>query len=383
MKKMFVYYFVGTFFFWFSQYIYVPILPAYLKELGCSLSMIGIILGSYGVSQFLLRIPLGFWSDRKKVFKPFILAGIGSCGLSCLGFALFPSPWVYLWARALSGVGAAFWVIFTVFFASFFSHGESSKAMGQLVFCMSGALLVSTFFGGWLAEHYGYRSPFWIGAIGALISLVSFMWIKEKKVEVQTYRMTLKKLRQITVSPELIAISLAGAGLYFNSFATTYGFVPILAVNLGSNKTQLGVLTALNFAAYSLASFFIGTKSLKLVTERLVVILAFLFIAMTSLALPLVSNLPVLYLNQIIHGAGRGIAYSILMGSVLRLVSSDERATAMGIFQSIYSFGIFTGPIVGGWVGSLWGVDWIFIVSGVFTLMVIPLLWKMKISRRD
>jgi MFS family permease len=88
-------------------------------------------------------------------------------------------------------------------------------------------------------------------------------------------------------------------------------------------------------------------------------------------------------LNQLIHGTGRGIAYSILMGSVLRLVSSDERATAMGIFQSIYSFGIFTGPIVGGWVGSVWAVDGIFVVSGVFTLMVIPLLWKMKISRRD
>ncbi len=345
--------------------------------------MIGMILGSYGVSQFFLRIPLGFWSDRKKVFKPFLLAGIGCCALSCLGFALFPSPWVYLWARALAGVAAAFWVIFTVFFASFFPDGDTSKAMGQLVFCMAAALLVSTIFGGWLAEHYGYRSPFWIGTIGALISLVSLLWIKEEKVEVETSRITLKKLRQMTASPELIAISFAGAGLYFNSFATTYGFVPILAVHLGSNKTQLGILIALNLGAYSLASFFIGTKSLKWVTERFVVISAFLLIAMTSLTLPLASNLSLLYLNQIIHGIGRGMAYALLMGSALRVVSSAERATAMGIFQSIYSIGIFTGPIVGGWVGSLWGVDGIFIVSGLLALVVIPLLWKMKISRRD
>jgi MFS family permease len=110
--------------------------------------------------------------------------------------------------------------------------------------------------------------------------------------------------------------------------------------------------------------------------------IAFQLIALTSLALPFVSNLFLLYVNQIVHGIGRGIAYSILMGFVLRLVSSDERATAMGIFQSIYSIGIFTGPIVGGWVGSFWGVDGIFIVSGVITLMVIPLLWKMKIGRR-
>lgn len=378
IKKLF--FFSGTFFFWFSQYIYVPILPAYLKEFGCPLSTIGIILGSYGVSQFLLRIPLGIWSDRKKVFKPFILAGIGCCGLSCLGFALLPSPWFYLGARTLSGVGAAFWVIFTVFFASYFSAEESSKAMGQLVFCMSGALLVSSVLGGWLAEHYGYRAPFLIGAVGAFISLVSFIWIEEKKAETETSRVTLRKLLQITTSPGLIAVSLAGAGLYFNSFVTTYGFVPILAVHLGSNKTQLGLLTTFNLAAYSMASFLVGTRFLKLVSERFVVILAFLLIGMTSLTLPFVFNLTLLYLNQIIHGIGRGFAYSILMGSVLGMVSSDERATAMGIFQSIYSFGIFTGPMLGGWVGGFWGIDGIFVISGISSLLVIPFLWKMKIG---
>jgi MFS family permease len=383
MRKFLFRYFVGTFFFWFSQYVYIPILPAYLKELGCSLSMIGLVLGSYGISQFLLRIPLGFWADRKKVFKPFVLVGVACCGLSCLGFALFPSPWFYLGARMLSGVSASFWVIFTVFFASYFSERESSKAMGRLVFCMSGALLVSTVLGGWIAEHYGYRAPFWIGGIGALISLVSLVRIEEKKVVGETSRMTLKKGLQIAASPGLIAISLAGAVLYFNTFATTYGFVPILAVNLGSNKTQLGLLLALNLASYSLSSLLVGTKLLNPFSERLVVVIAFQFIAITALALPFVSNLFLLYVNQIVHGIGRGFAYSILMGFVFRLVSSDERATAMGVFQSIYSLGIFTGPIVGGWVGSFWGVNGIFVMSGVFTLTAIPLLWRMKIARGD
>lgn len=375
MEKSF--FLIGTFFFWFSQYIYVPILPAYLKELGCSLSMIGIILGSYGVSQFLFRIPLGIWSDQKKIFKPFILVGIGCCGVSCLGFALFPFPWFYFGARALSGVGAAFWVIFTVFFTTYFSEKESSKAMGQLVFCMSGSLLVSTVLGGWITENYGNRAPFWIGAIGASLSLGFFIWIQEKKTEIQISKITLKKLLQVATSPGLITISLAGAGLYFNAFVTTYGFVPILGVHLGANKTQLGLLTALNFAAYSLSSFWVGTRLLKSLSERFIVILAFLLIGMTSLALPLAHNLTILYLNQIIHGIGRGFAYSILLGFVLR-ISSDRRATAMGIFQSIYSLGIFTGPMLGGWVGSFWGIDGIFIISGIPIFMVIPLLWKIK-----
>ena len=380
MRKSIVRYFIGTFFFWFSQYVYVPILPPYLKELGCSLSMIGIILGSYGISQFFLRIPLGFLSDRKKIFKPFVLIGVGCAGLSCVGFALFSSAW-FLWgARTLSGVAASFWVIFTVLFASFFSEEKSSKAMGQLVFCMSGATLVSTALGGWLAEHYGFKAPFWVGAIGALISIFAFTGIKEKKAEVKPSALTFRKGLQSAASPLMITISLIGAVLFFNSFATNYGFVPILAVRLGSNKTQLGHLVALNLAAYSLSSLFVGTKLLNLLSERFVVIKGFLIIAITSLTLPLVSSLSVLYLNQIINGLGKGFAYSILMGLVFRLVSSDERATAMGIFQSIYSLGIFTGPLLGGWVGSHWGLDGIFIISGVAVLLTVPPLWRMKIS---
>lgn len=381
MKNLLVRYFIGTFFFWFSLYIYVPILPPYLKELGYSLSMIGIILGSYGISQFLLRIPLGFWSDRKKIFKPFVLIGVGCVGLSCLGFALFSSTWFLLGARTLSGVGASFWVIFTVLFASYFPEGESSKAMGKLVFCMSGATLVSTGLGGWLAEHYGYKAPFWVGAIGALISLFAFIGIREKKVEVKPSALTFRKGLQSAASPGIIMISLIGAVLFFNSFATNFGFVPVLAVQLGSNKTQLGLLIALNLASYSLSSLFVGTKLLNLLSERFVVIKGFLIIAITSLTLPLVSNLSVLYLNQIINGFGRGFAYSILMGLVFRLVSSDERATAMGLFQSIYSLGMFTGPLLGGWVGSHWGIDGIFIISGVSTLLAVPPLWKMKMGR--
>jgi MFS family permease len=68
------------------------------------------------------------------------------------------------------------------------------------------------------------------------------------------------------------------------------------------------------------------------------------------------------------------------MGLVFRLVPVNEKATAMGVFQSIYSLGIFSGPLVGGWVGGVWGIDGIFIISGACTLFAIPFLWKLKVS---
>lgn len=49
--------------FWLSMYTYVPILALYAQRLGASYDMVGIIIGSYGLTQLLLRLPIGIASD--------------------------------------------------------------------------------------------------------------------------------------------------------------------------------------------------------------------------------------------------------------------------------------------------------------------------------
>ncbi|HRR91658.1 MAG TPA: MFS transporter, partial [bacterium] len=73
MKTKHTYFFISTFLFWVSLYLYVPILSPYAENLGSSLQMIGFIVGSYGFTQFILRIPLGIWSDKIQKRKPFII----------------------------------------------------------------------------------------------------------------------------------------------------------------------------------------------------------------------------------------------------------------------------------------------------------------------
>ena len=60
--------------FWGALYLYVPILTPYAEEVGASMSMLGLIVSSYGFSELILRIPVGIWSDRIGRRKPFILA---------------------------------------------------------------------------------------------------------------------------------------------------------------------------------------------------------------------------------------------------------------------------------------------------------------------
>ena len=95
-----------TFFFWASLYVYVPILAVYAQSLGASLSMVGLVVGAYGISQLLLRIPLGIQSDRHGRRLPYVAVALLVAAAGALGLALAPDPWTLFLARGLTGVAA-------------------------------------------------------------------------------------------------------------------------------------------------------------------------------------------------------------------------------------------------------------------------------------
>jgi len=76
--------------FWGALYLYVPILTPYAETLGASMTLLGLIVSSYGFSQLVLRIPVGIWSDRIGRRKPFIAAGLYRGGPGGAGAGALP-----------------------------------------------------------------------------------------------------------------------------------------------------------------------------------------------------------------------------------------------------------------------------------------------------
>ncbi|NLJ94650.1 MAG: MFS transporter, partial [Clostridiaceae bacterium] len=57
-------------FYWMSLYTYPSLLTPYLSEIGATLTQAGLIVGSYGFTQMILRFPLGVYADhigKKKI----------------------------------------------------------------------------------------------------------------------------------------------------------------------------------------------------------------------------------------------------------------------------------------------------------------------------
>lgn len=61
-----VYFLCIVFCFWFSTYIYVPVFGVYLDFLNFGYYEIGLVMGSYGIMQIALRLPLGIIAEKYK-----------------------------------------------------------------------------------------------------------------------------------------------------------------------------------------------------------------------------------------------------------------------------------------------------------------------------
>jgi MFS family permease len=117
---------LGILCYWAAMYVYVPIFSVYAEVLGARLSMVGLAVGSYGLTQMLTRVPIGIWSDAMGKRRGIVVAGMLTCAVGAAGLALSPSPPWLVAFRGVMGLAAATWVCSTVLFTSYFPGSDPS-----------------------------------------------------------------------------------------------------------------------------------------------------------------------------------------------------------------------------------------------------------------
>ncbi|MHB0869864.1 MAG: MFS transporter [Chloroflexota bacterium] len=360
-------FFVATALYWASMYVYMPILPVHAENLGASMGLVGTIVGAYGFSQLVLRIPLGIWSDRIGVRKPFILAGLAAAALGALGLGLSSDPlWLVVW-RAMSGVGAAAWVAFTVLFSSYFAPQKATRAMAYLTFVGFASQTVSTYAGGVVAQTWGWHAPFYVAMALGVLGTVAALPISEKALPIRR-EMTLREIYRIGTVPLLVVVSLTAMLSMWTHWATSGGFSLVYAGRLGASRADLGTLTMVMqvaLTATTLLSAFLAER----IGARATAIAGLGMQAIGAFAVPLVDTIPLVGITQALSGAGRGLAYPLMMGLSIRAVPAGDRATAMGVFQAVYALGMFAGPASTGVIGDGFGLGAVFAVAGMASLL--------------
>ncbi len=359
--------------YWLSLYLFVPVLAPQAHRLGAGVTGVGLVLAAYGLVQFLLRIPVGLWSDRVGRRQPFFVAAVVASGVAALGMGSAQGPVALGVFRGVSGLAACGWVAITLLFAEFFPADRTAWAMGVVGFLATGAQLVGTFAGGFVAQAAGFRAPFLAAAGVAVAALVAALAMREPHAPGPSRDVGLRERLGVGRRRGVMVASGLSIASHFVTFTTVYGFVPLLASEtFRAGGAALGVLALCSGVPSALVSLSSGRLAERWPTARLAAA-GFVLAAGCTALLPLAPSLAALAGCVAGVGAGLGLIGPTLMTAAVRDVPAAGRGTAMGFYQSIYAIGMFGGPALAGWIGARLGMGGLFWTTAALAVLAAAL----------
>lgn len=347
-----------TLLYWTAMYVYMPTLAPYLSSSGYSMRFIGIVLGSYGFVQMLIRLPIGILSDRWGKRKPFILLGMAAAGISCLLF-LIPGLWIWpLAGRVVAGICSSTWVAFTVMYAGFFGPDQAGRAMGNISAMTVGGQMIGMLLSGWLADGYSPSVPFVAGAIVAAIGLLLALWLKDPRSTGHNESgISAIMVKSVIRTRTLLRVSLLAILAHGVLFITIFGFTPLLGASLGASGLQLTILVFAFMLPHAIAAFVTAAWFVPRFGYWGTIGTGFALSALCTGAMIITPSLGFLYVTQAVNGFAQGLHLPLLLGLAIRDVDLSGRATAMGLYQALYAVGMFSGPFLAGWLNEAWGIS--------------------------
>jgi MFS family permease len=358
-------YATAVFLFWTALYLYVPTLPTYAQSKSDNLALVGVVLSMYGLWQAIIRLPLGIAADWLGWRKPFIVVGFALAGLGAWTMGVAEGVNELIVGRAVTGLAAGTWVPLVVVFSSLFPPQEAVRASAMLTLVGSVGRVLATGVTSSLNELGGYSLAFFLAIGAAVLAILIVLPARERRRPLQ--RPSVGGIRCLITRRDVFLPSLLSAVNQYANYAITFGFMPILAEQLGATDVTKSIQVSMHIGVSTLGNL-VAMSIVSRVGARRLVYLAFLLLATGIGGAALAPSLPLLFVAQFCIGLSSGVAYPVLMGLSIRHVADDERTTAMGLHQAVYAIGMFSGPWLSGLLADAITIRPMFGVTAFFCL---------------
>jgi len=378
-RLMITLYAIAVFLYWIALYLYMPTLPTYVQSKSDNLALVGVVLSMYGLWQAIIRLPLGITADWLGRRKPFIIVGLALVGLGAWIMGVAKGVNGLIIGRAITGLAAGTWVPLVVVFSSLFPPHEAVRASAMLTFVGSVGRVLATGVTGSLNELGGYSLAFFLAAGAAALAVLIVLPTREERRPPQ--RPSVADIGSLITRPDVLLPSLLAALSQYANWTTTFGFMPILARQLGATDVVQSMLMSLHIGVVILGNL-VATAIVSRIGARRLVYLGFVLLSTGIGGAALAPSLPLIFVSQFCIGLAQGISYPVLMGLSIQYVADAERTTAMGLHQAVYAMGMFGGPWLSGLLADAIGIRLTFGVTAFICLALGLLVTRWLTAKR-
>src|SRR5215207_3235989 len=156
----------------FGMFVILPVFAIYAERLpgGDNLTLVGVAIGAYGLTQAILQIPFGWWSDRYGR-KPVIYLGLAIFAAGSFVAAAAANIYIVILGRVLQGAGAISAAVMAMA-ADLTRDEHRAKAMALIGSTIGLAFAVSLIASPWLDRHIGVPGIFAMTGVLALLAML-------------------------------------------------------------------------------------------------------------------------------------------------------------------------------------------------------------------
>ena len=364
--------------FWTSEYAHVPYFTPYLRFLGTGATLVGMIVGAYGFTQMMLRIPIGIATDVTGAYRFVIISGLFFTTVSSLGLFITTNIVLIFICRVLAGVASSTWIASTVAYMTYYPVSDSVHASARLNALNNGGKLLAFAAGGAAAAAAGYRAALFVSFAAGLVGLLLAFFVE--KVEIRRERLSIRKVILAMTSARVIIPSLLMAAQQMALHATVFSFTSDIARQAGASSGMLSVLTAVFTAVQILSAVLISSPGFLRLRRNRALAGGYALLAVYMLMLGYSGDVRVMLVGQAAAAVGSAILASLLLSECVRDVPDGERSTVVGTFQAVYGLGMTVGPIMMGCLMESFGSTvscTVFAGATAILAAAVLLFWRM------
>ena len=333
-----------------SQMVF-PLIPLFMVTvLGTGAYAVGIVEGAAETTASLLKVVSGYWSDKIRRRKPFILLGYSLSAITKPLFA-FATIWSFvLVIRVVERIGKGLRTApRDAIVAESCDESVRGKAYGfhramDGIGSILGAVLAFL-----LLPILGYEKIFLFAFLPAIVAVFVILFIKEGKRPAREER----KEMSIKISFKELPVNLKLFIIVSSIFALGhfgYAFLLLRAVDIGLTDQMAILLFILFYVVYTVCSVPSGMLSDK-IGRKPVLRAGYVLFGITSLGLVFASDIYGILLLFAIYGIFYAMIDGVGRAFVVDLAPEHLKATALGTFHT--AIGLVALP--GGYIaGLLW-----------------------------
>lgn len=367
---------LANFFIFLGFQMTLPTIPLFVKELGGSDQIIGLVVGVFTFSALLFR-PYAGHSLESKGRRFVYMVGLGLFALSVGSFAFATSIAFLIMMRVVQGVGFGFSTTATGTIATDLIPPER-RGEGMGYFGLSGnlALALGPALGLTLVGIISFKALFLICAASAMIAFILSSTIKYREVEQSPHKSTTVKFdifEKTAIQPSLL--------LFFITF--TFGGIASFLPLHAAERDVVGIETY--FFVYAIFLMISRTFAGKIYDQKghtYVFPPGVLLIFSAMLLLTWLPNMTILLIAAALYGLGFGTVQPALQAWAVDKAPANRKGMANATFFSFFDLGVGLGAIIFGWIAFHLGYSFIYITAAGSVMVSFLLYIYLVLSTR-